>query len=753
MKDIKSYFVRWRSLVLKIVLVSVLLECFVCNFRFFESLAWKDQTFDILKEGAYSLSEGQSVQDGSLIVPIDTEGKTQLLIYDGDIEAENIFIKCRYLNTEGYDNTYVNIKFIATDEGNELEYYMTGKERTVSSVIPGSSYIRLHPAGRLHSLKLEFPEPINENMTGVEITELKFNVPVRFDFMISRVMIFILIGLLFAVIRPSSVLYGAGYGFDEDFPFKKALAFIVLTGTVAVSLIFINIDPLFRSPDYITEYHELAEAMLDGHFYLDKEPSEVIEEMDNPYDTKYRQQLLLDADEDKWDSWDYAYYDGKLYVYFGVVPMLLTILPFYAITGAHLPISIAISVFGMLYLVAAWLLLRQIFRRWFSKTPYILFLLSYLLLVFGSGIFYGYRRAAFYSLPILSGAAFAVLGLYFWLRADVSGESIDAKNVSLGSLMIALTAGCRPQLLLTAACAFPIFWKDIMGRRVSSGASSDVNADVSISGSDHAGVNECMSPDGSDSGSLKLSARAGGKSISAGRFDFKRFFKFVLALVIPALIIAVFAMYYNYARFGSVLDFGANYNLTSNDMTKRGWQWDRTGLGLFVYLFQPPRILGVFPFIYDTLASSNFTNYLGTTIIEDNYGGLIINHIILLLPLLPFVVKKYCDRMTAALGGVLTVSAFVIVVADTQMAGLLGRYMMDFGWMLTIASILIYMSIEKKSNDRALKWFIHAALIVSVIWGVVRETIMFLSFETDECFIDRETQLFYCRQDKVELWL
>lgn len=30
-------------------------------------------------------------------------------------------------------------------------------------------------------------------------------------------------------------------------------------------------------------------------------------------------------------------------------------------------------------------------------------------------------------------------------------------------------------------------------------------------------------------------------------------------------------MWYNAARFGSPFDFGANYNLTSNDMTRRGF--------------------------------------------------------------------------------------------------------------------------------------------------------------------------------------
>ncbi len=67
----------------------------------------------------------------------------------------------------------------------------------------------------------------------------------------------------------------------------------------------------------------------------------------------------------------------------------------------------------------------------------------------------------------------------------------------------------------------------------------------------------------------------------------KRFLKLrtIFGFILPYLIVAAGLMYYNYARFGSPFDFGANYNLTTNDMTARGMELGRTGLGCLLIYF------------------------------------------------------------------------------------------------------------------------------------------------------------------------
>ena len=94
--------------------------------------------------------------------------------------------------------------------------------------------------------------------------------------------------------------------------------------------------------------------------------------------------------------------------------------------------------------------------------------------------------------------------------------------------------------------------------------------------------------------------------------------KETICFILPYIIIAIFVMYYNYARFGSILDFGANYNLTTNDMTARGIHFERFLSAIYYYLFACPRITNVFPFI-ETIPLN--TSYIGITIYELTFGG------------------------------------------------------------------------------------------------------------------------------------
>ena len=67
------------------------------------------------------------------------------------------------------------------------------------------------------------------------------------------------------------------------------------------------------------------------------------------------------------------------------------------------------------------------------------------------------------------------------------------------------------------------------------------------------------------------------------------------AFILPVVVVAAGLMWYNAARFGSPLDFGANYNLTGNDMTQRGFNAVRIGPAVFTSLFELPSWQGVSP--------------------------------------------------------------------------------------------------------------------------------------------------------------
>ena len=101
-------------------------------------------------------------------------------------------------------------------------------------------------------------------------------------------------------------------------------------------------------------------------------------------------------------------------------------------------------------------------------------------------------------------------------------------------------------------------------------------------------------------------------------------------------------MFYNYSRFGSVFEFGAKYNLTTNDVTRRGFNLDRLGGGLLTMLVLPPIYSATFPFIRESAISSR---YMGKMIVEFVVGGIFTTNLISWVCLGSFwikdILKKY----------------------------------------------------------------------------------------------------------------
>ena len=70
-----------------------------------------------------------------------------------------------------------------------------------------------------------------------------------------------------------------------------------------------------------------VDALANGSIALLEEPSDEFKNLENPYDAQERASL----DREKDYIWDTAYYNGKQYVYFGILPMLISFLPYYFI--------------------------------------------------------------------------------------------------------------------------------------------------------------------------------------------------------------------------------------------------------------------------------------------------------------------------------------------------------------------------------------------------------------------------------------
>ncbi len=609
------------AVLLLVLALAFLCELFVCNFKFWHSLGeTPSQVTPTLVSGATDLGDG----------------RYRIYKSDAYVEYENINQEVKYVRISpetGYDT---KVKFHTTDEGNE--YPISAPSRTVNTIVRPTQYIRMHFSGEIGYFKIDF---LNTVGTIINTNDIEFNARVPMMFSVVRMLAMVLLVMLLYILRPTSLIYGV----KTDLKRRKqkiALAVVIFLqiGTF-IGLSFVNTDALRWDDTEVhhRQYYNLIEAFKRGELSTG-EGSESLNAMKNPYDFNARVENEVEF------NWDNAYYKGKYYSYFGVLPAILLHLPYNLITGGELPNNIAVIVFGIMLIIGAAFLLWEVIKRWYKNTPFVLYIMMSVVFSAISALFYAVYKPDFYMIPPLSALAFSVIALGLWIGAEREDGTLRVSRVMWGALLIALTSMCRPQFLLTLFFGVVLFWDAVFKKRT-------------------------------------LFSRTSIRT--------------TLALCLPIIIVAAVAMWYNYARFGSPFDFGANYNLTTNDMTKRGMVAGRTWLGLFTYLFQPIRLDAQFPFVNDFDPA---TVYQGITITEKQIGGAFAIFPILIFAIAGVFKRVWTkDKLAYKIICFSTVAAVVIVALDTQMAGVLMRYFADFVWLLMLAASMtvfgLYERVEK----------------------------------------------------------
>ena len=359
---------------------------------------------------------------------------------------------------------------------------------------------------------------------------------------------------------------------------------------------------------------------------------------------------------------DCAYANGHYYVYFGVVPVILAYLPYHLITGGDLLNSwaclaaLAGALVGMAFFVC------YLCRKRFPKAPIAACALALLGGVCLSSAVYTVAVPSFYNVPVSFGLMFATfalaLGTVSYYQTSM-GKKLCA--TALSSLCLALIAGCRPQLLVVAVPLGYLVVKDV--RRM-----------------------------------LAESPR--------------QVVYFACACLVPLVAVGSALAAYNAARFGSPFDFGANYNLTGNDMTVRGKQPLRAIEGLFMYMFYLPLVDLVFPFMHVGVPASTV---FGLTIAEPLPCGIFAS-----APCLIFVVLSALYSKRWHIGRIAAVGSLVLMVFvaafDAEGAGILGRYAQDFGLIAGVGFIvcLLHWADEGKHASRMQVGGVCLLMLVSV---------------------------------------
>ena len=623
-----------------------------------------------------------------------------------------------------HGDSFFNFRINATDEANSrLNYFGTWQIAPEST---RSQVISLDLTGNVGTMELTasgYSTAFAAFPVAITFTGITANAPRPLQFSLLRCIAVFLALLAIYALRPQSGLWHRRWlaGNVCDRAAGAVLAAILAAFVVVVpfwepgntGLATENYNVAFWDHEskisfVYEQYGSLAHSLLNGRLDLMQDPPEELLALDNPYDSTAREAAQVNS------LWDHAYYNGRYYVYFGIVPCLLFQLPFEAVTGIqNLAYPPCMIVMGLLFLLAGFGAVHQVVRRWFSQASAAAYLLSVAAIVLGSQLYYLFVRPYIYEYAIVCGTSLLMLALWFWLSAAntaVERRGALLAKLALGSLCMALVAGCRPQMELFAVLALPIFWQRYIAQK-------------------------------------RLRSRAG-----AGE---------AAAFLLPVVLVAAGLMWYNYARFGSPFDFGANYNLTGNDMTKRGFNVVRIGPAVFTSLFDLPRLKSVFPFLQETEVT---TNAVIRTISEPFVGGMLAATPftwVLGLLALPQT-RQSLRRRPGAAGFVwLAVAGMVIItVVDCEMAGVLYRYLMDYSPVLLLGAVLCWLLLESVLARRAaagetlavtLLPVLRVAMAAAVAWSAVYR--FFTLFATQPWLQGLNPSLYFNVARLVQFWM
>lgn len=634
-----SWKYLFKMLAISLV-IGLLLELFLYNSRYWESKNYNTKDYGVCQT---TLSE-----DGSSTVELK----------DVNIDVKNIYVDPFADNVVYEEGDTVKVQVSATDEANAT--YLTLPETELVYGIPESNYIRLHLEGTVGDISLRLKDETGKG--AIDGVHLSLNSHRPLAIHRKRLSVMVLIAFLLLLFRPSSPIYKTSLDTKKS-THIFALILVLIINIAALESVAYTFDlpkRLYGEVYTNAQYAHLAEALCEGHPWLGEQPPKVLSEIDNPYDPGARAMALSASGEEY--ILDLAFYKGKYYCYFGVIPVVLFYLPWYVLTGTALRSGPLVMLLLGLFVPSVFSLLHSIVKRYSLDISLGMYSLLSSVLVASSGMLNYAQMPNNYAVPTICALLFSIIGTTCWLRSSSIDGTPSKGLLVIGSIVFALVMGCRPQFTILVFLAFAIFWRQIANREF-----------FSIKGTTN-----------------------------------------TLCVILPFIVIGCVLMWYNYIRFENPLDFGAKYNLTGFDMTHRFFNPERFLLGYWEYLFQPLYFTSVFP--YSKILAGQFElahEFQGLIVNEPVVGGFFsLNLVGAFILLLRKTYSSLCKNGLVGIVGVLLLTATVILSIDIQMVGMTLRYMGDFSFLLMLASLLIAITYIENEHHAEVKTITSKTLIV-----------------------------------------
>lgn len=469
-------------------------------------------------------------------------------------------------------------------------------------------------------------------------------------------LIIIVIVLFLFIFRPSSSLYKIKL--EEKSAIKDIFTVGIIISTIIVCIIPMSKLPLWNgeNPDHRNQYELMAENILQGRLSFDYGDEEQLMQLNNPYDPNERSETGVTF------HWDHAFYNGKYYMYFGVVPVFLLFLPYRIITGTALTTYHATQIFVMAIIVGIFALFKLLAKLFFKNLPYTIFV--FLAVAFSvMSVWYSIAEPALYCTAITAAIALQVWSLYFFIRA-VWLEQLHNRQLILagiGAFLGALVFGCRPTIALANILVVPMLFVYLRQKKIT--------------------------------------------------------FKLLKQLILtasPYLIIAIALMIYNYVRFKNPFEFGQAYQLTVADQSQYGFTISFSSVlnvinNTWDNLFGRSNIVPFFPFLYFSGVFINFPilflsfSALDTKVREAikqaKLSGLMIGFVITILVvtvmeivMTPYLLERYRMDLYFLVGIMCFISiGFLFSISTPKQRNLLSLMVTILATITIISSCLLYL--------------------------------------------------------------
>jgi ABC-type multidrug transport system fused ATPase/permease subunit len=573
------------------------------------------------------------------LVNITRDKKTGLYIPKGSAEIVFPNINKRvvtvYIDALFKDSHESNTQLFQINYGSEEHSNRTTAGFNVIIGVEESKYVVLHTSGKVSHIRL-----IVDANEDVAIRGITLNKPVPLKISLPRVLLFSTIAFCIVVIIRKKLF---SLPLKSDSRGQNILTAGIMLVFIAYlfMLMMLALPFSFEWPfmenftyDPVDQYNvEIVDAILDGHAYLDIEPSRKFLELTNPYDFTERNEAKVNA------PWGAAYYNEKFYYYYGIVPVLLLSLPAKLITGRYISTRVSVFIFAALASIFLMLIWRRMVFRYMKKMPLGMYALGQLTVAMCSMLPFLTVSPSFYEVSIASALFFTALGLWL-LLGNPARKYPRWVEIASGSLCMALAVGCRENYFFFLLLIPVVLFEEL-------------------------------------------------KRLWNSK---KQFLGLCACVAVPYTLVVCGLMWYNYIRFGSVLEFGYDYLITFFNMKARHLispmaKLAKIFIGFFCYLVPSFDIRASFPFVYLKSIDTGLA-YLFYFYATPVFG-------LIALPVAWFVsgigtVKQVIGKQRkptfyflAAMICLGFLQILIVVLSDT----IVNRYTVDFFWLFVLSGL------------------------------------------------------------------